>query len=225
MNSKEPATSRKGKGAPGAQGNAKNGRGSGCVGILDLGIGNVASVSNALERLGARPKIISRKGQIEKCSRLVMPGVGTFGAGMAAMGKHGDEIRKFAESGKPVLGICLGMQLMLDKGFENGGRRGLGMFKGSARRMDFAPKLPHVGWAKVTGRLSGLLEGTRDGEYYYFVHSYACFPQDKSIIAGECAYGKKFAACIGKGNVWGVQFHPEKSGRAGRKVLENFLKM
>ncbi len=197
----------------------------GPVGVLDLGIGNVASVSNALEKLGARPLIIRKQGQIPKCSRLIMPGVGTFSAGMKAIAKYRQEIMDFAGSGRPLLGICLGMQLMLEKGFENGSRRGLGIFKGRVLRMNSAPKLPHVGWARVSGRLDGILEGTKDGEYYYFVHSYACYPQDKALVAGECAYGKKFPACIGRGNVWGVQFHPEKSGRAGRKVIENFLEL
>ncbi len=262
---------------------------AGIAGILDLGIGNVASVSNAVLRAGGKPVIISGmgsagmdnagksmigkgnagndrigkvsdgKGMISKCDRLIIPGVGSFGAAMRAIRPYEKEVLDFAKSGKPVLGICLGMQIMLGKGFEAGEYDGLGLFEGSVRKMDFAPKLPHVGWARIgreidgnNGRAGnaimagnaekagnakmagknvnevwkgGILDEIEQGEYMYFVHSYACFPEEKGVVQATCSYGRDFAACINKGNVWGVQFHPEKSGKAGARIIRNFLKL
>ncbi|HQT45045.1 MAG TPA: imidazole glycerol phosphate synthase subunit HisH [Candidatus Micrarchaeota archaeon] len=215
------------------------------TGIIDLGIGNIASVSNAVLRAGGKPTIISKKGMIGKCERLIIPGVGSFGPAMRAISPYKGEVLEFAKSGKPVLGICLGMQIMLGKGFEAGEYKGLGLFEGSVRRMDFAPKLPHVGWARIgcsmnenncmaggNGKMNGnelwkggILEGLEQGEYVYFVHSYACFPEEKGVVQATCDYGKDFTACINKKNVWGVQFHPEKSGKAGAKIIGNFLKL
>jgi len=179
--------------------------------IIDAGYGNTFSVRQALEQAGAR--IVDKD---EDAS--VLPGVGSFDQGAANM----DEARAALENGRPFLGICLGMQLLFESS-EEGGRKGIGVLPGRVRKLK-AEKLPHMGWNTVEFKDSRLAEGL-PSSWVYFVHSYAC--PDTAFATGWAAYGERgrFCAALEKGNVFGVQFHPEKSGKSGLKVLENFVEV
>ncbi|MBI5036404.1 imidazole glycerol phosphate synthase subunit HisH [Candidatus Micrarchaeota archaeon] len=175
--------------------------------VISAGYGNLFSVSKALEKAGA--VLVKEDGDGEDA--LVLPGVGAFDTGAKA-------IQGLVLGGKPFLGICLGMQLLFE-GSEEGSLKGIGLLDGKVRRMK-AEKLPHLGWNTVSFEDSLLGEGLQD-EWFYFVHSYAC-PKSE-CVKGWTEYGQKFPAVVEKGNVFGVQFHPEKSGSAGIKLLENFV--
>lgn len=195
------------------------------IGVLDYGMGNLGSVSYALARIGARSVVVRTAREIEECSALVIPGVGSFNAAMQELEKLKPAIKWFASTGKPVLGICLGMQVLFERGSEGGSCRGLGLLEGSVRKMRFAPKLPHVGWNNVRAkRKNSLFKGIPNGACFYFVHSYAC-ELARECVLGTTKYGKQFVSAAGKENVFGVQFHPEKSGAAGERLLKNFVEL
>ena len=195
------------------------------IGLLDYGGSNLASVSSAFARLGAKTRIVRRPGEISACDALVIPGVGSFNAAMERLAPLRPAISAFAESGKPALGICLGMQVLFEKGSEGGDVKGLGLLSGSVEKMGFAPKLPHVGWnTAVAVRESPLFRGLGK-EWFYFVHSFACKPSRESDLLAVTEYGQLFASAVERENVLGVQFHPEKSGAAGERLLKNFLEM
>lgn len=195
------------------------------ISIVDYGAGNLKSVQNAFGFLGVRAELVSGAKGIEQAEKLVFPGVGNFGEAMARLQRNGMDcaIREFIASGKPFLGICLGMQLLFEESGESAGTEGLGAFKGKVRR--FAGKgikVPQVGWnsIRVSGK-SKLLRG-QGGRMVYFINSYYTEPADCKIVAATTEYGKRFCSAIEKGNVFGVQFHPEKSGEAGLRILRNF---
>lgn len=197
------------------------------IAIIDYGAGNIFSVKNALDYLGTECKLTSDKSDIEAADKLILPGVGAFPAAMDMLSKSGlVETIKEQAAKKPLLGICLGMQLLFEKSYEFEECEGLGLIKGYVDRID-EPGLviPHMGWNKlVYNHESPLFDGL-DESYVYFVHSYKAFCDDTELFA-YCDYGSRVPAVVGNGKfVYGTQFHPEKSGAAGLKMLENFAKL
>ncbi len=192
------------------------------IGIVDYGMGNVRSVQKAIEFLGEQAVITSDTGVLDKCDRLILPGVGSFAAGMKALSERG-LVPYLQAYQKPLLGICLGMQFLLSESEEEGLNAGLNLIKGRAVRFTEG-KIPQIGWNGVHGLKTPLFEGIDEGAQFYFVHSYyACVEEENAI--GSTEYYREYASAIGKDNVYGVQFHPEKSGAVGLKLLENFLKV
>lgn len=197
------------------------------IGIVDYGVGNLASVRNALEHLGHQAQVCDAPERIVQFERLILPGVGSFRSAMAMLVAAGwvDALKHFAASGRPVLGICLGMQLLFDIGDENGPTTGLGLIPGTVVRLSpSAPnKVPHVGWNNLT-RIAPhpLLLGVKSEVDFYFVHSYHCIAKDPNSVIAICNFGGDFVASAAIRNVAGVQFHPEKSQPAGMRILENF---
>lgn len=210
------------------------------IGIIDYGMGNLRSVQKALEHVGADAQILRTADEVAGVDKLVLPGVGAFADGMTHLQQAGwdQAIRTFVDAGKPMLGICLGMQLLLDssdEGASAGGSpvQGLGIVPGQVVRFqeDQGPdqprlKVPHMGWNQIHWQNDPpLWRGLSRGENVYFVHSYYCKPADASIVAATTEYGKPFCAALHSGNIWAVQFHPEKSQRVGLKILENFASL
>jgi len=192
------------------------------VAVVRLGVGNTASVMFALERLGAKARLTADPKEIEEAERVILPGVG---AASYAMGRIDDAGLKNALVGfnRPMLGICLGQQLLFEES-EEGDAIALGLIKGKVRRLpsSIAAPSPHMGWSRLQElKPHALLEGVRDGDYCYFVHSFACPLTDCTLAVAE--YGAAFAAIVGAGNIFGCQFHPERSGETGRRILSNFL--
>jgi len=197
------------------------------IGILNYGIGNLASVFNALDSLGYEVEIFDDQKSMNKYSHLILPGVGSFAAGknLLSKGQYIPEIKSFAESGRPLLGICLGMQLLLDSSNEHGLSSGIGLIGGKVVRFPNGNglKVPHVGWNSLCNIVKHpILHSIKPSVDMYFVHSYYCLPDEKNSVIAYCDYGLEFAAVIAKNNVVGVQFHPEKSQPAGLKLLNNF---
>ncbi|MEC4721339.1 imidazole glycerol phosphate synthase subunit HisH [Noviherbaspirillum sp. CPCC 100848] len=200
--------------------------------ILDYGLGNVRSVTNALSAVGANP-LISNEESALHADGLIIPGVGAFPHAMERLKAAGlvDLIHRFIENGKPVLGICLGMQLLFEKGSEFVNTEGLGIIVGSVDRISIPydrGRLPHIAWSKVVqtqpvGEI--LFSGLNEDELrFYFVHSYAAAEVPTENIIGLTTYmGQRVVAAVRRGNVWGTQFHPEKSGRSGLQILKNFV--
>ena len=187
-------------------------------------MGNVASVKKAFEKIGAQVKISNSKKDIEKAEYLVLPGVGAFGDGIKNLTKFYlvDILNKAVLiDKKPFLGICLGMQLLADKGLEFGTHQGLGWIKGEVVKLK-SPRLPHIGWNNIKIIKNDLFQDIPD-DNFYFVHSYVLKPKNKSITTSTCKYGAEFPASIQYGNIFATQFHPEKSQLSGLKVLDNFL--
>jgi glutamine amidotransferase len=196
------------------------------IGIVDHGMGNRRSVEKALERVGARVALTGDHDALRAADGLVVPGVGAFAAAMRAMRELGlDElVVERAGEGTPVLGLCLGMQLLFDSSTELGGDRGLGLLPGRVVALEpGALKIPHIGWNEVTfTRASPLLEGLGEHAAFYHVHSFVAAPDEESDILGRGDYGGRFTSIVGRGDVYGVQFHPEKSSAAGLALLANF---
>ena len=197
------------------------------VAILDYGSGNRRSVQTALEHVGAQATVTGDPVEIDSAAGMVIPGVGAFPAAMEALGQRGlvEPIREFAASGRPVIGACLGMQLLFEGSDELGGAEGLGLLDGRVRRLEAdGLKLPHIGWCEVSWeRESPLTADLPDPAFFYHVHSYAPVPSDPAELIGSSTYGARFASVVGRGNVFGVQFHPEKSSRNGLAMMANFV--
>lgn len=195
------------------------------IAVVDYGAGNIFSVKNALDYLGFNSKLVSDKDKIKSADAVILPGVGAFPAAMDMLNKSGliDTIKEEATK-KPFLGICLGMQLIFEKGYEFEECDGLGLISGSVRKMEEKDLIiPHMGWNKLE-KLNDcpLLMNIGDNEYVYFVHSYKAHCDDKNISA-YCEYGGRVPALVHDGKfVYGAQFHPEKSGETGLKILRNF---
>lgn len=197
------------------------------VGILNLDMGNLRSVSNAVDQLGFDVRMVEAADELEQLTHLIIPGVGAFGAAMRKLQDRGlvEPIRRFAASGRPVLGLCLGMQLLTARGEEGGDMPGLGLVPGAVRRLDEAlvPAVPHVGWNSVAmKRGHPVLAEVKSGVDFYFVHSFTVRTADAGDVLGTTEYGEEFPAIIGRGNVVGFQFHPEKSQANGLRLIENF---
>jgi len=200
------------------------------IAVIDYGLGNVSSVVGAVEKLGFDAIVTDKQGELTFAEKLILPGVGAFGDGMANLHRRGlVEILNglVLERKKPILGVCLGFQLLAEESEEFGLHKGLGWVKGRVRRLapaDPALRVPHVGWNDLEQTQESLLYRNvpRDSLFYY-VHSFA-LPSDSAYTVGTCAYGETFTAVLQSGNVYGTQFHPEKSQQAGLTLLGNFLK-
>lgn len=197
--------------------------------IIDYGMGNVGSVKNALHALGAEAVVSTAPADVERSSHLILPGVGSFTEGMRRLSATGlipllNSV--VLERKKPLLGICLGMQMFAETGEEGGTGAGLGWVRGATRRLasdEIAYRLPHVGWNDVTVRPNSKLFMGVKRPIFYFVHSYSLCPADESIVCGTTDYGGRFVAAVESDTIFGVQFHPEKSQEEGLLVLQNFL--
>jgi len=200
------------------------------IAIIDYDMGNLRSVAKAFEKVGATAAVTRDPKAILNASHVVLPGVGAFKDCMRNLDEYGliDPIIKSIESGKPFLGICLGLQLLFDESMEFGHHRGLGVVKGKVVRFPEGTglKVPHMGWNEATKRIdSPLLSGIEDDTFFYFVHSYYAVPEDRSVDLTTTGYGMDFTSSIMKDNIMACQFHPEKSQKSGLKVLENFSRM
>lgn len=199
------------------------------IGIVNYRLGNLASLGNALRFLGASVRLCTDGDEFRECAGLVLPGVGSFPEGMANLRQSGldEAVTDFARSGRPMLGICLGMQLLAETGEEFAVTPGLGLIPGRVRRLDAGSRglrLPHVGWNDVDMKDCRLTRGVPSPADFYFVHSYAYDDPDADCVRGVCTYGERIVALVERDNVSGVQFHPEKSQRAGLAVLNNFIR-
>jgi glutamine amidotransferase len=197
------------------------------IAIVDYGMGNRRSVEKALEHVGADPRLTAEHDTIRAADGIVVPGVGAFPEAMRRLRAAGlDElIRERADAGVPVLGLCLGMQLLFDASTEHEGATGLGLLAGEVTPLS-APKVPHIGWNLVTfERPSALTEGLGEAAAFYHVHSLACRPAERGDVVGRGEYGERFVSIVERGNVMGVQFHPEKSSRDGLALLRNFTRV
>ncbi len=195
--------------------------------VLDYGAGNLRSVVRALEVGGARPVVLGDPEALLRADALVFPGVGAAGSAMGRLREGGldEAIREFYRSGRPILGVCLGLQLLFDLSEEDGGTPGLGLIPGRVRRFPDGLKVPHMGWNQVRRRKDHpILAGIPDGAYFYFVHSYYAEPADPAVVVGTTDYGVDFASVVARENLVATQFHPEKSGRWGLAVYANFLR-
>ena len=206
------------------------------VAIIDYGLGNLFSVKHACEHAGLHAEITSDAWNVERAAGVILPGVGAFGEAMAALKKLGlaKILRESAASGKPFLGICLGMQLLMKESFEFGRHEGLGIFEGSVlplkkeRACQIPLKVPHIGWTGITPEGdwgSSLLRDLEPGVAMYFVHSFYCEPSDRTAALSWTEFGDNFfCSSLRRGNIEAFQFHPERSGRQGLRVYENFAK-
>ena len=202
------------------------------IAIIDYGMGNLRSVQKALEKVGAKVCVTERLAEIEKAEKLVLPGVGAMRPAMEKlkMLKLLDSLKTSVTKGKPFLGICLGLQLLFEKSEEGGESEGLGIIPGCVRRFNPTSmaqdilKVPHMGWNQlaITQTSCPLFKGIADQTYLYFCHSYYCEPTDQAVTATRTRYGGDFLSALWKDNIFGVQFHPEKSQEAGLAILKNF---
>ncbi len=191
--------------------------------IIDFGAGNLMSISKALEHLGAKVEVTSDEASVESSDAAVLPGVGAFYDAMKEL-THLEEMIKGLRD-KPLLGVCLGLQLLFTESEEGGKNRGLGVLKGKVVRFSGNMKVPHMGWNSISiKKRTPLLEGIREGSYYYFVHSYYAVPEE-DLTSASTNYGVEFPSIIEKGRIYATQFHPEKSGKDGLKLLENFVEI
>jgi glutamine amidotransferase len=197
--------------------------------IVDYGMGNLRSVEKAVEAVGGRPLISGNPGTVRQAKRLILPGVGAFGDAMENLRRDGLDcaIRDAVSAGKPLLGLCLGLQLLFTESDEFGTHKGLNLIPGQVRKFqDPALRVPHVGWNQIEGsQPNSLLKGIPEGSYFYFVHSYFVEPDRTEDILRWTDYGRRFCSIAYRGNVWGAQFHPEKSQDSGKKLLQNFLEI
>ena len=197
------------------------------IAIADYGLGNRRSVETALAHVGAESVITADHDEIRAADALVLPGVGAFPEAMRRLRASGlDElVRERAQAGVPLLGICLGMQLLFETSTEHEGAAGLGILPGAVTRLE-SPRLPHIGWNLVTfERDSALTGGLEGAAAFYHVHSFACRPSDSADVVGTSEYGEPFASVVERGNVMGAQVHPEKSSRDGLALLRNFARL
>ncbi len=195
------------------------------VAIIDYGVGNLRSVEKAFAATGCEAVVTADEDDLRAAERLVLPGVGAFAACMKALTERGFDrlVRERAEAGTPLLGVCVGMQLLFDESEEFGSTPGLGLLRGRVRRFDGQLVVPQVGWNRIhQRRRHGLFEGVEEGSFCYFVHSFYCEPADDTIVAGQTEYGGRYASVVADRNICGVQFHPEKSQAVGLRMLKNF---
>jgi glutamine amidotransferase len=200
------------------------------IAIIDYQMGNLRSVQKGFEKVGHSASITSDPRALAAADKIVLPGVGAFGDAIAELRRRDlvQPIKDAVSSGKPFLGICLGLQLLFDVGYEGGEYEGLGILRGKVVRFDLPHefKVPHMGWNRGTfKRRAPVLEGLADNTYFYFVHSYYVVPADPSVVAIEADYGHPFCAAVWQDNLFATQFHPEKSQAEGLKLLKNFAEL
>ena len=199
------------------------------IAIIDYGVGNLHNLKNAFDFQNLAAEIVSEPARLEAASHVVLPGVGAFRPAMDCLRQAGMEkvVRESVASGKPFLGICVGMELMFDESEEDGLHEGLGLIGGRVVRFSGAGiKIPQIGWNQVElQRQDPLLEGVPDGSYFYFVHSYHAVLNDPGDALGLSDYGAAFPAIVQRSNMWGMQFHPEKSQNPGLRLLRNFAEL
>jgi len=198
------------------------------IAIIDYGAGNLQSVKNALDYLKVDSIITSNARDIIKAKKVIFPGVGSFGDGIRALYELDlvDPIMKVIEDNKPFLGICLGMEVLFEKSEESPGVEGLGIFGGRVKKFKGSLKIPHIGWNQIKiQKESAILEGIPDNSFFYFVHSYYAEPKDKEIALTKTDYGGEFVSAVEKGNIFALQFHPERSGDIGLSILKNFARL
>ena len=198
--------------------------------IVDYQMGNLRSVQKAIQRVGGEAKISSDPHEIASAEQLILPGVGAFGDAMAEINRRdlAIPIRDYCKTSRPFLGICLGLQLLFDEGFEHGTHRGLGILAGDVVRFELPAdlKVPHMGWNTVRKKIGcPLLQEVNDSTHFYFVHSYFVRPADPSVVALTCDYGHEFCAMVSRGNLFATQFHPEKSQSDGLGLLGHFVEL
>ena len=207
------------------------------IAIIDYGVGNLFSLQSSLKYLGEEAQVTADVETIRAADRIILPGVGAFADAAAKLRESGmaDIVLEQAKAGKPLMGICLGMQLLFEKSFEYGEHEGLGLIQGQVVPIEGAVpaqyKIPHIGWNALrlvnnsdTGEPDPLFQYINDGDYVYFVHSYYATDCDASLIA-DTEYGAPLTAAVSNGNVYGCQFHPEKSGDVGMRILRAFCEM
>lgn len=194
------------------------------IAVIDYGAGNLKSVTKALDHLGYANTIVSRPEELEAADGMILPGVGAFPMCMAALRKSGMDQAILQQAGKkPLLGICLGMQMLLDSSTEMGGAQGLGLIPGTVEKIETNLKLPHIGWNSLNiVNPNPLTAGLSGGDYVYFVHSFCAKVKNSEDLALTTDYGTTVTAMIARGNVFGCQFHPEKSGPVGMTILRHF---
>ncbi|WP_457626537.1 imidazole glycerol phosphate synthase subunit HisH [Persephonella sp.] len=195
--------------------------------VVDYGMGNLRSVAKALEKVGLQVKVSSDPEDIKNAEGIVVPGVGAFGDAMHNLRRLDllDPVLESIKEGKPYLGICLGLQILFEYGYEFGEHEGLGVLRGKVIRFENKEgfKVPHMGWNQVwIKQKEGLFSGIKNGKYFYFVHSFYAVPSDSCDTASTTDYSVEFCSAVQKENIWAVQFHPEKSQKAGLKILQNF---
>ncbi|HVW39252.1 MAG TPA: imidazole glycerol phosphate synthase subunit HisH [Pirellulales bacterium] len=200
------------------------------IAIIDYGMGNLRSVQKGFEKVGHEAFITNDAAAIRDASKVILPGVGAFPDAMQELRRREliEPIRAAIGSGKPFLGICLGLQLLFDVGWEGGRHEGLGVLAGEVVRFEVPPeyKVPHMGWNQLAiRRRAPLLEGLADGAYVYFVHSFYVVPRDRDVIATETSYPQLFTSMIWRDNLFATQFHPEKSQADGLRMLKNFAEL
>ena len=198
--------------------------------IVDYGMGNLRSVQKAFERVGVEATIATNASELSDVSSMVLPGVGAFRDAISELKKQDmvGPIRDHVAAGRPFLGICLGLQLLFDVGYEDGEWEGLGIVPGKVVRFEDQPdlKIPHMGWNSLEfAHESPLLTGIEPGSHFYFVHSYYVAPDDDSVVLARSEHGTKFCAAISRGNLFATQFHPEKSQTDGLRLLKNFAEL
>lgn len=192
------------------------------LGIVNYGVGNLQNIQNAINFLGKKSIIVNTPEQLSKVSKIILPGVGSFSFCVKKIREFNfyQALIQKAKSGTPMLGICVGMQVLFDKGEEGEIKQGLGIIAGTVKKIKSKYKVPHIGWNKVT-----YTSGDKKTAWFYFVHSYHCIPEDESKILAYCSYGLPIASVVKDGNVFGCQFHPEKSQKDGINFLNQFIKI
>lgn len=200
------------------------------IAIVDYGMGNLRSVQKAFERVGSAAEIVNDPEKIAQADKVILPGVGAFGDAIAELRRRElvEPIKEAIDAGKPFLGICLGLQLLFDVGYEGERHEGLGVLRGEVRRFELPPeyKVPHMGWNECRMRRPApILKDIAEGTHVYFVHSYYVVPTDTQVVAIEADYGGPFCAMIWRDNLFATQFHPEKSQEQGLRMLRNFAEL
>jgi imidazole glycerol-phosphate synthase subunit HisH len=198
------------------------------IAIIDYGAGNLRSVANAVARLGYKPTVTSNPADLPSAAAVILPGVGAAADTMQNLERLGlsEAIRRVVADGIPMLAICVGMQVLFDETEEGGRHRCLGIIPGVVRRLPHGLKIPHMGWNQVHQKMRHpLFDSIPDGANFYFVHSYHAEPSDSAVVAGTTDYGAPFCSAVVSGNLMATQFHPEKSGKNGLRMYENFLRL